>query len=90
MPCFGKQNLFPTLQVSGTVKGGLMDKMCQGPATKNTQAAGSEATPQLAACRLLILYTFHVSLGGHREYEVYRLFFFGIVFHFCGVVGLCF
>ena len=61
MLCSGKQNPSLTLQVSGTVKGGLKDTMCHGSATKNTQAAGSEATPQLASCHLLILYTFHVS-----------------------------
>jgi hypothetical protein len=92
MLCSGKQNPSLTLQVSGRVKGGLKDTMCHGSATKNTQAAGSEATPQLASCHLLILYTFHVSPGGHREYEARRLifFFFGIVFRFCGAVGLCF
>lgn len=92
MLCSGKQNPSLTLQVSGTVKGGLKDTMCHGSATKNTQAAGSEATPQLASCHLLILYTFHVSPGGHREYEARRLiFFFWYCFSFlwcCGFVLL--
>lgn len=87
MLCSGKQNPSLTLQVSGTVKGGLKDTMCHGSATKNTQAAGSEATPQLASCHLLILYTFHVSPGGHREYEARRLiFFFFLVLFFVFVV----
>lgn len=57
-------------------QGGLPDEMCPGPATKKAQAAGPEATPQLASCHLLICmhFMYHKEATESMKYISYLLF----------------
>lgn len=69
-------------------QGGPTDEMCQGPAPKNAQVAGSEATPQLASCHLLICMHFTCRQEAAQSMKYIGYFLFGFSFLWCCVFVL--
>lgn len=62
--------------------------MCQGPAPKNAEAAGSEATPKLASCHLCICMHFTSRQEATESMKYIGHFLFGFSFLWCCVFVL--